>query len=638
MKIKKISVIIVIFFILIFDCKAEDWYNFTSNQMIKNIVFDGQYIWTGDNGLTRIDPVTNDVVLYNIANSGLLDNKILSLAIDKNKSIWIGTPKGLSKFDNNTWTYYISLPNNFKFENVKLLAVDSNNCIWAGTNDFIAKFDRESWTIYNSFNTPLPQFCCFSGITVDSKNTLYVGVNPEQFNSYIGVFKNNDWTYLDSKNSKIPFSKIVNVIAKNDTVWICSENGIYYIVDSKFKEFLIINQRAILSKSLYFDKSDNLLIPTGYYIDDKCELITYNFSGKKVIKIEKSLPFKQIDNLLIDNNENIWITNGYINNTNEGLAKNNGKSWETINVSNSGLKDEWITSIAIDSLGNKWFGTEGGGISKFDGNNWININNSNSLLFGNYISKIEVDKNNIVWVLSDKGINYIDKENCQKFDKFTEKFYSLGIESLMADSDGNLWIGGKNLYVYKNGALNSIPFKDANFENNTFIFSITKNVNGTLYIGTRNGIFKLDKKKKNLDIDSSVKPRYDDIHQIAFDRKNIMWLSNYYYRPPFDNYDTDQSVGCIIQYNKSTAYYNKSNSGLPADFAEVIIIDKNNKVWFGTRNGLCSYDGSKWEIFNIENSGLPSNQISSLCFDKLGNLWIGTTKGLAVYRKGGVKF
>jgi len=67
-------------------------------------------------------------------------------------------------------------------------------------------------------------------------------------------------------------------------------------------------------------------------------------------------------------------------------------------------------TIAIDSSGNKWFGTHGGGISKFDGIKWSNFNTSNSTLLENYIKKIVVDKYNSKWILSYEGINIINAD------------------------------------------------------------------------------------------------------------------------------------------------------------------------------------------------------------------------------------
>jgi hypothetical protein len=48
----------------------------------------------------------------------------------------------------------------------------------------------------------------------------------------------------------------------------------------------------------------------------------------------------------------------------------------------------FISSIAIDAQGNKWFASEGNGVLKFDGANWTTYNTSNSGLADNYPSVI----------------------------------------------------------------------------------------------------------------------------------------------------------------------------------------------------------------------------------------------------------
>ena len=49
-----------------------------------------------------------------------------------------------------------------------------------------------------------------------------------------------------------------------------------------------------------------------------------------------------------------------------GLAKFDGTNWVVYDTSNSGLPDDHVTAIAIDSQGNKWIGTAGRGLAKFD--------------------------------------------------------------------------------------------------------------------------------------------------------------------------------------------------------------------------------------------------------------------------------
>ena len=62
----------------------------------------------------------------------------------------------------------------------------------------------------------------------------------------------------------------------------------------------------------------------------------------------------------------------------------------TIYTDSNGLSSNTVSSIAIDSQNNKWFGTTTG-VSKFDGKNWFNYGLSNGLA-DTYILSIAIDK------------------------------------------------------------------------------------------------------------------------------------------------------------------------------------------------------------------------------------------------------
>jgi ligand-binding sensor domain-containing protein len=55
------------------------------------------------------------------------------------------------------------------------------------------------------------------------------------------------------------------------------------------------------------------------------------------------------------------------------------------NVLNSGLPENWVYSIAIDSNNVKWVGNLSEGLTSFDGNQWITYNTNNSGLPDNKI-------------------------------------------------------------------------------------------------------------------------------------------------------------------------------------------------------------------------------------------------------------
>lgn len=75
--------------------------------------------------------------------------------------------------------------------------------------------------------------------------------------------------------------------------------------------------------------------------------------------------------------------------------------------------------------------------------------------------------------------------------------------------------------------------------------------------------------------------------------------------------------------------YTVSNSLLPNNQVNSIIIDNKDVKWIGTAGGLVRITGNDWTIFNTENSALPSSFIQALAVTGDGSVWVGTDKGLA---------
>jgi ligand-binding sensor domain-containing protein len=73
-------------------------------------------------------------------------------------------------------------------------------------------------------------------------------------------------------------------------------------------------------------------------------------------------------------------------------------------------------------------------------------------------------------------------------------------------------------------------------------------------------------------------------------------------------------------------YQPTREEGLPDHNVKAIFKDSDGFMWFGTRNGLCRYDGMDFVLYRAA-SGSQSpagNRILSIAEDKRGFLWIGT--------------
>jgi signal transduction histidine kinase/ligand-binding sensor domain-containing protein/DNA-binding response OmpR family regulator len=86
------------------------------------------------------------------------------------------------------------------------------------------------------------------------------------------------------------------------------------------------------------------------------------------------------------------------------------------------------------------------------------------------------------------------------------------------------------------------------------------------------------------------------------------------------------SFGESPEFRSPWVYHINIEQGLPGNWVRSILQDENGIMWFGTWNGLASWDGVKIKTYRKEDGikDLNSNMVTFLSEDPLGNIWIGT--------------
>lgn len=79
-------------------------------------------------------------------------------------------------------------------------------------------------------------------------------------------------------------------------------------------------------------------------------------------------------------------------------------------------------------------------------------------------------------------------------------------------------------------------------------------------------------------------------------------------------------------------------NGLPNNQINDILQDANGKLWIGTMNGGCTFDGKTFTKFSQDNI-LSNNPVKSIFQDSKGNIWMGTIqKGVCMFNGTDYKF
>jgi hypothetical protein len=193
--------------------------------------------------------------------------KSSKLKLDKYGNLWDATDYGINEFDGQTWNNY------FKGNRFKAICLDNQKNLYASTApDFdepgiILKYDYEKWDTIaicsaNAKWVPCMQF--------DKENNLWFGVLSRQAvanESGDGLFKynGNSFTNFNISNSELPSNSVVEIaIDTENAKWIGTYSGLVKL------------------------NSNN-------------ELKIFN-------KDNTPMPFDAIEHIIVDNNDNIWMT------------------------------------------------------------------------------------------------------------------------------------------------------------------------------------------------------------------------------------------------------------------------------------------------------------------------------------------
>ena len=248
--------------------------------------------------------------------------------------------------------------------------------------------------------------------------------------------------------------------------------------------------------------------------------------------------------------------------------------WNPSNV----LPGQNVKSLAQDSEGNHWIGTEEG-LVKFDGNTWQVYDTTNSDIPGNGVEFIFVDRGDSLWISIDG----------QGLTKFT----------------GNSWIPYDTLFP---------GYGTKNFN------AITRDSAGVLWFAHNSGLCKLDSGEFTWYNDTNSPVGAEKVNCLAVDSLNQLWIG---------------TIGDgLVRFDGSQwDVFTEDGTDLVDDEIKALTIDQDGFIWIGTPSGLNKFDGTDWILYHsfLPGSSLPSNDIRSLHTDQENNVWVGTTDGLFVF-------
>lgn len=546
-------------------------------------------------GLRHKENARIDLQYFN-SESGLPSSYTNALLFAKNGIMWIGTSKGLCRFDGNIVTTYTSddgLPDNL----ITRLFEDAEGNIWIGTQyGGVARYDGYDLTIFNVDNG-LPANSV-TGFDQDSKGNIWIGT----WGGGVSKFDGKTIETIGRDNGLFELRVTDIVVDKSDRVLIATNGGGFYIYDGKS---LHVQSHATQIREEYLinlmiDSKDRLWSGNWYNLKYLQNDSTYEYKFKDV---QYGIPTTCI---FEDSKGNIWFAS-----MTDGVFKYDGNQG-AIFTELSGLPSNKVNAVCEDPAGNIWFATDGGGLCRYNPNSF-NYFDESSGLSSKFVNSISEMKDGRLLFATDNGLVFFNDTTFQQmYFRNTKNLQTGKVYDVYVAEDSSVWFTVLNNTVYRlhGDSVRVIGRWQGIHDHN--VTAIQERVPGEFWFGAWNvGLSRL--KDDQFYVFNAKSGLHNFvITDLISDKNENLWIA------------TDGEG--ITKYDGTHFTHITENEGLTNNHVNSFYEDSYDNIWVLTKRGIDIIENGEIKKFP-QKSLLPDQDVVSMIQDNAGNYWIFTANG-----------
>jgi len=553
--------------------------------------------------------------------------------------LWFATINGIVRYDGYHYEHYLpgEEPTKLNGRYVESLLEDSNGRIWVGLKKGVGLevFNRNTEVFTNVCLTNPKTDTCYTAVDVytikeDLDHTLWIGTSdglihfdPDK------LLTIHHFQYDASNPSSFNDDHALEIgVAENNTVWVGSRNGINKY-DRKTNSFINskVNPNYLKGQILdiIFSKDGELIISGRHTPERLYQYIVETDSFKSFLKFDQTVNnYLKFD--LDQDGNGIYGTRGF----SAGHISIDLQTTTTLSKEQSihhGYSGQWIQDVLYDKYGNGWLTGQGafyqpstGKVIQHIPGNGYPVRSIHTIgqdvlysLDIPYVWSFKTKKSRPWWT-------FPKLKTIRKFITNRASYPQL-FEIQQWDKEHLVMTTPRNILLYNtiNNTVSDYP------QNSGGIFlDFIQGKNHDLYITEGNNYLRLFNFADSKIAVANTPP----LEKILYAKNTgVDSLGNHWYGMCEEG---------VFRYNEITKNLmhvkleiDSAESKTAANFLYEIYTHASGQLYFGTENGLWSYDNetnklSRWGTAN----GIQSNIIASIEADDKGNLWLGTGTGL----------
>jgi signal transduction histidine kinase/CheY-like chemotaxis protein/ligand-binding sensor domain-containing protein len=518
---------------------------------------------------------------------------------------------------------------------ISAIAQSLDGYLWIGTSKGLYRFDGARFALFDRHNVPAlrDQFITASSAVDES---LWIGT------SAAGLVRYRDGAFQQfGRQSGLHDQHIKFLAPALGKLWIGTANGLSGFDGRQFRRVFDSEIRGTVS-GLSVDRAGCVWLATerrGFrlcgesissyalpgasevnfvYADPSGQVwlqrdgTLYRFANEKFVATRMAaLAAGQFSTMLRDRRGAFWGAEG------EGglLRFSSGDIGSSKTAQPSPLlrPDQQVSALFEDREGSIWAASESGELHRFREKPFTAFTHLDGLS-NDYIYSVYEDASGVLWVGTPTGLNRLDQG---RIDIFTtaDGLPNNHVNAIAGGRGGLLWLGtSAGVSRFLNGKFTSLPVQSHLSSSN--VRALLEDRGGSLWVGTNHS---------GLDVLADGRWRHygtgnglagDEVREILEDSRGAIWVGTGHGLTRFAN-------GIPTIYT--------TRNGLPHDSTTAAFEDEQGTLWIATPAGLVRYRDGVFRTFGPQ-IGIAA-EVDQVVVDRQGAIWMGTPEGLVRVRR-----
>ena len=543
---------------------------------------------------------------------------VRAFATDANRTLW--------QYLHDFW----GPEKGFPAGSVSSIAQTTDGYLWIGTDKGLVRFDGLNFRRFEPESSSPFEIGAVRAVLGDAQGNLWILLqNTRLFRYYNGTFELSRGQAEDGitaitagTSGEVLLSAVARgLLAYDGKQFLATLPAARWPDPGEVAQAGIPDQRSARFSWSYGNMPDRLAAGTSAVIsmaaaaDGKIWLgtqdrgLVYLREGR-IYAPTKELPNTKTNCLLPLQNSELWIG------TNKGAWHWNGNELTRAGVPSSLLNVE-VLSMVHDRDLNLWVGTNRG-LFQLSG-----IGGSFSAravpTIGGPVTALFEDREGNLWVGSGRGI--------ERFRKGT--FFTYSGPGLPSESSGPVYIDpdGRTWFAPIAGGLHWLQGQEhGRVTGHGLDQDVAYSIYGSgkeLWIGwQRSGLTRLQYGHGTESVQSYKEAdglAQNSVYSVYQSRDGTVWAG---------------TLGRGVSKFDGRRFINYTTAtGLASNTVTSILETHDSTIWFGTSKGLSSLSNGQWRTYAAQD-GLPAEDVNCLFEDSSGTLWTGTSNGLAFFSSG----